>query len=282
MIDWEKEYKDLTEVVDFTESKLIPTQLHIRALHEYFHSKNSPGYTEVNNWLWMASSLKNVVFCEVPDKYTYFFNTSEIEHEEKKQMLHHNLINELTKLLYLNNGFEALLNTFTMPECPNHKGKINAVNYLIKEKALPSLPFYKETLGNLRECLERSSLKKFINYFKEDSCSNINGVGLKIVYIIKNKLAHFDYQNPEPGDWSHDLPLESEITKLLSRISLMTIQMMLLANNKGKYDKLVLVDSKVIEYDEETEWKIDEFTFLWSVHVTKQEQSKIQMEIKFD
>ena len=62
----------------------------------------------------------------------------------------------------------------------------------------------------------------------------------------------------------------------------MTVQMILLANNKGKYDKLVLVDSKVIEYDDETEWKIDEFTFLWSAHVTKQEKSKIQMEIKFD
>ena len=282
MIDWEKEYKDLTEVVDFTESKLIPTNLHIRALYEYFHIKNSPGYNEINNWLWMASSLKNVVLSEVPDEDTYFFNTSEIEHEEKKKNLHHNLINELTKLLYLSNGFEAFLNTLTLPECPKHTGRINAVNYLIKEKELPSLPFYKETLGNLRECLERSSLKKFVNYFKEDPCSNINGVGLKIVYIIKNKLAHFDYRNPEPGDWSHDLPLESEVAKLLSRILLMSFQMILLANNKGKYDKLVLVDSKVIEYDDETEWKINEFTFLWSVHVTKQEQSKIQMEIKFD
>jgi len=282
MIDWEKEYKDLIEVVDFTESKQIPTNLHIRALYEYFHSKNSPGYTEINNWLWIALSLKNVVFSEVPDEDTYFFNTSEIEHEEKKQMLHHNLINELTKLLYLSNGFEAFLNTLILPECPKHTGRINAVNYLIKEKELPSLPFYKETLGNLKECLERSSLKKFINYFKEDPCSNINGVGLKIVYIIKNRLAQFDYRTPEPGDWSHDLPLESEIAKLLSRILLMSIQMTLLANNKGKYDKLVLIDSNVIEYDNETEWKIDEFTFLWSLHVTKQEQSKIQMEIKFD
>jgi hypothetical protein len=282
MLDWEKEYKDLLDIVESTESKLISTQLHIRALSEYFYCKKSPFFDEVGNWFRMASSIKNVNFIGVRDDNAYVLYNSEYENEEEKQRLQHNLINGLTRFLYVYSGFESLVYKLSIPRCPRYKGKINAVNYFIKERSLPSLPFYKETISNLRECLERSSFNRFINYFKEDPCTDINGVGLKIVYKLRNKLAQIDYTFPESGDWSNELPVEPEITKLLLRILLMTIQMILLANNKDSHDKLELFESKVIEYNDETEWKIDESIFLWGIHIPIKDRNKIQMEIKFN
>lgn len=104
-----------------------------------------------------------------------------------------------------------------------------------------------------------------------------------MVYKLRNKLAHGDYNFPEPGDWAIELPLEPEITRIATRLILISIQMIMLASNKDNFEELFLYESEVIEFDEENdEWMINEFLFLNAFHIPTKHKNELQLELKLE
>ncbi|MCC7004375.1 hypothetical protein IT397_00425, partial [Candidatus Nomurabacteria bacterium] len=219
MIDWEDEYKNLLDGFEKVESGLIPLKKHIRGIAEYFQSK---GYEEVANWFWMSSSINSVEFDGIRYDSAFMMCRPAYEYEVEKQNLHSKLMTELTKFLYVYSGFEALLNTLNLPKCPNSVGKINAAKFFIKQNyttTFSPLVCYNNTLSQLRNLIKASEMSEFEKYFSLDDCTDVNGVGLKVVYKLRNKLAHGDFAFPEPGDWTFKLPVEPEITYLSTGVN---------------------------------------------------------------
>lgn len=275
MIDWEEDYKILVEKVNSLESLMIPIKLHLRGITDYFLAKDPHAYDSIINWFWIASSIDSVDFDGIRYDCAYSVCSPAYEYEEEKQKLHVKLINELTIFLYVYSGFESLLNDFSLPQCPSNNGKINSAKFYLKNnysKNFNSIPLYSDLLSVLHSLIGKSSLNKYGNNFSFDNCTDINGVGLKVIYKIRNKLAHGDYRFPEPGDWSSELPVEPEITKVATRLLLLSIQMLMLSLNHNNFEKLEFsLSSEVFDFENVGECVVNEFDFLNTFHLLNKE-----------
>lgn len=281
MIDWEKEYNLLLEKVNSLESVMIPIKLHLRGITEYFLAKEPHTYDSIVNWFWIASSIDSVHFDGIRYDCAYSMCRPAYEYEEEKQKLHVKLINELTIFLYVYSGFESLLNDFSLPKYPSSNGKINSAKFFLKEnysKNFNSIPLYSDLLSVLESLIRKSSLNKYEKSFSIDNCTDINGVGLKVIYKIRNKLAHGDYSFPEPGDWSSELPCEPEITKVATRIMLLSIQMLMMSVNRSNFEELEFsLSSEIFEFEDVDECAVNEYDFLSTFHMLSKKQSDSQL-----
>lgn len=282
MLDWEEKYKRLISKVNSIESKMIPTKLHLRGIVEYFLAKEPCAYDSIVNWFWIASSIESVKFNGTRYDCAYTMCRPAYEYEKEKQKLHLKLINELTLFLYVYSGLESLINDFSLPKCPSHNGKINSAKYFLKEnysKKFNSIPLYSDLVNILRSLIIHSSLSNYEKYFSIDECNDINGVGLKVIYQIRNKLAHGEYQFPEPGAWSSNLPCEPYITKVATRIVLLSIQMILISLNVESFIDLEFHNSEILPSDDYGESVINEFEYLNSLHIKLSYKDELQLEL---
>lgn len=282
MVDWEDEYHELIDNVNSLESLMIPIKLHLRGITEYFIAKEPHASESIVNWLWIASSIDSINFDGIRYDCAYSMCRPAYEYEKEKQKLYVSLINELTIFLYAYSGFESLLNDFSLPKCPINDGKINSAKYFLKEnysKNFNTIPLYSDLLSILRILIRKSSLKKFEKCFSVDDCTDINGIGLKVIYKIRNKLAHGDYHFPEPGDWSYELPCEPEIAKVATRIILLSIQMLLISTNADNFVTLELHNSEILPTDDYGDSIINEFDYLNSLHIKVINQDDCQLKI---
>ncbi|WP_319231055.1 hypothetical protein [Draconibacterium orientale] len=277
-----EEYDKFIEKTSFLDSKMIPIKLHLRGIVEYFLAKTPHSYNSTVNWFWIASSINSVDFDGIRYDCAFSMCRPAYEYEKEKQKLHIRLINELTSFLYVYSGFESFLNDLSLPCCASKNGKINSATFFLKENYsnnFNSIPLYSKLLCTFRELIKKSFLVKYERYFSIDNCTDINGVGLKVVYKIRNKLAHGDYRFPEPVDWSFELPLEPEITKIATRILLLSTQMLLISTNAGQFEELELYNSEIIEEDDEGEWIVNEFKFLNTFHLSSLKNDSRQLSL---
>ncbi len=271
----------MLDKIECREEFLISLKYHIRGIAEYFYSTKHME-VEVGNWFWMASSIDQISFDGIRYDSAFEMCSSAHEYEIEKNDLHEKLMNELTLFLYVYSGFESLLNKIELNDCHYRKGKINSATFFIKENfsiKYNTIPKYRETLSLLRELVNKSALSDFEKYFCLDECTDANGVGIKVVYKLRNCLAHGDYSFPEPNEWFHSFPLEPEITKLCTRILLFSIQMLLIADCENPKNIIELFNSEVIERNNDGEFMIAEYDFLNYYHLKKMNKRKNQISL---
>ena len=210
------------------------------------------------------------------------------EYEDAKQELHNEVVNQLTIFLYVYSGFEAILNNSNITPCKKVRGKINAAKYHIKINFSTynrSLPLYQESISLLLSLIDQkdSDYQTLKKSFSLDSCTDINGVGLKVVYKIRNLFAHGSFSFPEPLGHTYMIPVQPEIIKLSIRILLLSSQMIMIANSNNETRKIELYNSEVIEPSEEIdeEWIVDQFSFLRSFHTVKPKEKPNQLVFDF-
>lgn len=266
---WEDHYHEYPKVlqkVKELDEKLIPIKEHIDLIAEYFNCKEFSSYNEVANWFSMAWSIKNTEYEDA--KYFYELDPYQAanDYAQHTQKLRTRLLDQITLFLYAYMGFESLINILNLQSCPQMKGKINSVKHFIKAKSSSDyepLNFYLENLNLLKELISKSSMNELVNVFSVDDCTCISGMGLKVVYKIRNKLAHGNYEFPISEDLSYHMPLEPEITKISIRLLLLTIQNIMLLKYKNNYGSLFS------EHLEES----DEYDFLRNLHLIDREIS---------
>lgn len=282
MSEKEKEYHLLIKNVKSIESKLIPIKAHLRGMTDYFLIKDPYEPGGIYNWFWMASSINSVNFDGIKYDCAFSMCRPAYEYEIEKQKLYTNLINEITRFLYVYSGFESLINEMKLIECPSYKGKINSVKYYLKSNYssnFNSIPYYEKLLGILRVLVRNSSLNQYEQDFSLDDCTDINGMGLKIIYKIRNQLAHGNYKFPEPADWSFSLPLEPEITQISSRLIILATQMIMTSLNKDNFMNLEFHDSEILPTDDYGSSEINELDFLTNFHVASKYSDNSQLEL---
>lgn len=284
-MNWKEKYSLVLKEVELIETKLIPLRNHIKGIAEYLYSKDYPFNTEVANWFWMASSINSVDFDGVIYDSAFIMCGFAHDYETKKQKLHGKLINELTLFLYVYSGFESLLNNLKLPSCQHKQGKVNKAKNYIKTRYtnyFSTFPRYMNIVGQLRALIKESSMKEYEKYFSIDDCTDYNGIGLKVVYKLRNKLAHGSFSFPEPCDWSFELPLESEIIRLSTRVLLISIQMIMLAKHQGNFKNLFLSELNIAGFNRINEnEQINEFHFLRTLHLLPSKQNETQFKLSF-
>ena len=274
----DRNYRKLIKCYGNLESELLDTKSHIRGLINYLKNGwyiDTLGQT--NSWLWLASSIKNVDYDGVLYDSAFTFCEPAREYEKAKQELHSCLLNELTIFLYVYSALESLLNSLELQTCPKNKGKINAAKYFLKQKYSPfyiTLPYYAQLVLLMRQLISKSSLNEYEKYFELDSCTDFNGIGLKVLYKIRNALAHGEYGIPEPMEWTTGYTLEPEITRLSIRLALISIQMLIISINDREWGSIELYDE--IDY----EYIVDELRYLQSLHYkTPEKIDKAQLKL---
>lgn len=265
------------------DAKLIPLNTHTKGIAEYLYCRNNLHEQEAN-WFWMASNIQAISYDGVRKDDAFMICRPAFEYEDQKQDLHSNIVYDLTIFLYVYSGFEAILNASNHKKCPSSRGKINAAKWYIKtnfSNFQRSLPHYQESIALLRQLIDQkdSVFQDLIKYLTLDNCTDINGVGIKIVYKIRNLLTHGSFLFPQPVGHSYMLPVQSEIISLSTRIVLLTKQMVLIANCQNEFNKIELWNSEVIDRDENTdcEWEVGELKFLRSFHLIKNDYYKNQL-----
>lgn len=283
MMDKKKYDSIINDLMEF-DSNMIPLSKHIKGIAEYFNVKSYPN--DIYNWFWISSSINSVDYDGIRQDCAFEMCRPAYEYETEKQKLHSQLVSNLTIFLFVYNGFESLVNYMNLPKHPKFNGKISATRYYIKNEFsdyFQKINGYQEALFLLKSLMKDSSLNENIIYFSGDDCTDLNGIGLKVVYKLRNKLAHGDFIFPEPMDWNLELPFESEIIELCTRLLLFSIQMLMLAKNRDCYEELEMYDSEVF-YDEnsDADFIIDEALLLKTLHIPRIDEDESQFKIEFN
>lgn len=215
---------------------LIELDLHCHNIARYFiaHNQNYDDY--IASWFRIASGIEETRY--ISDKFDdlVVLCRPAIEYEDAKSNFHSKLITELTRFNFIWGGFEAYYDLLEIPSCPDNRkrGIANNVSYFLGT-AFPSrfqiLRHYSDVVNNLRDRITLTpSYGKASEIFIADNCTKAELLGLKAVYKLRNSFAHGSIKFSEPEDWSVSKPYDLQIILASSRLLLLTMQMLLLAN----------------------------------------------------
>lgn len=236
-------------------------------------------FHSIQEWLHVASGVVGVEFdsCRFDTCWMYCSNYG--DYEDKKTELLSALIYHLTTFNFIWGSLEALLNIIDPEPAPNFRGKVNAACYFLKRyyERKPSVPCYNEAVSDLRDHIYNNKYYKELNDdFKIRPHVGESGIGLYIVYKIRNHFAHGTLSLPEPN---LDVTGEQDATDLKiihlgSTIVLLTIQMLLRAIMEEE-------NAKIHFHNDEGELVETDLNYLlWHFHLLRQEDQN-QMNFQF-
>src|SRR5438309_38468 len=135
------------------------------------------------------------------------------EFEVDRNNLHSELIAQLAKFNFIWGSLETALDLISPPAAPKYKGKINAACYYLQQNFAPSSPieFYDEFLHKLKKLIQ--NIPYYSGLLAEFSLKphrSHYGIGLYVVYRIRNRFAHGALALPLPSDGP-----ERDLDKLL-------------------------------------------------------------------
>lgn len=245
---------------------MIDLQRHSHNIARFFIYENPYGEELISPWFKIASEIENVIYrSHKYDRFVQFCGPA-VDYEISKSEFHSNLIHSLTCFNFIWSGFEAYLDTLSLPSSPDKRkrGKISNVNYFLKEIYINNYTIpddYTETILYLKKMLQLNPwYKDAYNSFNASNYESNELIGLKIVYSIRNKFAHGNFIFSEPEGYNTILPLDNFIIQASSRIVLLTLQMLLMALTDD-------LDFKIAQLHEVPEKGVDATEFLHKMHL---------------
>ena len=193
------------------------------------------------DWFGIASRIENVDY----DIWKYQMDTMGLcepadEYDTEKQKIDQSVVNELVIFSFIWFGFESLLNELNLPKNKNFPGKINSATFFLKNSFDPSCEIfagYNCLVAKLKDLVANSSFEEEVKYSVlrkavPNDYTSLSGIGLQMVYQIRNKFVHGSFSFPQPQDWSFKKVVEPKVIKLSSYITLISCQMLLYAQYK--------------------------------------------------
>ena len=138
---------------------------------------------------------------------------------------------------------ESTIDAVDPPKHPDRskRGKIRNACYLLHQKlGMRPLPDgYAEALASFKlhamECLDRDRVNRRFSEWLDVGGA---GLGLYVVYELRNSFAHGSIEFPEPDEENKALSYHSEMIRESSRIILLTIQMLLIAHSESSEEEI--------------------------------------------
>ncbi|MXN91699.1 hypothetical protein GR160_10720 [Flavobacterium sp. Sd200] len=224
MID-QKIYNDIIEEVKNINGSLIDLGMHSKAISDYLQD------AKISSWFHIAWSIKDIDYDGINYDASFYYCRPSYEYESAKQDLFKSLVSEITFFTYLYSGLESYITSLKLKNCPIRKGKINAATYFIKSKL--DKQFFSFEYGRLINLVKTAYCYSTGSELQKDTlhdCIDRNGLGLYILYKVRNDIMHGDFFFPEPLDYDlNRLPLQPVLINICSRLILMTMQMLIYA-----------------------------------------------------
>lgn len=252
---------------------LVDLKRHCNNIARFFIFENPYDPSPVSSWFQLASGIKEVVYIsDLFDSNDQLCGPA-IEYEDERSKYNSKLILELTRFNFIWSGLEAYIDYQSFPPCPDQRGKINGVNFFLKNNYLNKyspVDNYSQILDYLKKLITKhGDFDNSAELFLGSDCVSDQLVGLKIVYRIRNLFAHgaFVFHNFEYSE-DYDLldnlnlttPLEIPIIVASSKIVLMTMQMILLASSND-------LKFKIAQINESEERGISAIKYLPKMHL---------------
>jgi hypothetical protein len=190
------------------------------------------GWSHAGDWLDLAAGVVRVEIVTrlFDDGPVYCEALLEFEKLQSKAVSDYST--ELTRFLFAWGALETIVDVI-VPPSERDSGKIKAVGRLLARAFEPDrLPHYGCAIARLRHLLSypQQGLKVTDSDFLPDDCYGESGIGIRIVYRLRNHLSHGSLTlhslDPE-GSISR---LGPEIAKTSTLIVLLTVQMLLIAH----------------------------------------------------
>jgi len=216
---------------------LVDLKRHCHNIYKVFIFMNL--YDEpasISQWFQIASGITQVKYIsDLYDNESQWCGPS-LDYEEARSSFHSRLILELSRFNFIWSGFEACVDELELPRCPKYSGKINAVNSYLKEhylKEFQILSHYQNLINLLKEKISLNPWYAPVNeIFLANECVSDELIGLKVVYKIRNLLAHGAFSFSEPDDYNSVKPHDVSIIALCSRIILISLQMLIIVREQ--------------------------------------------------
>lgn len=193
-------------------------------------------WRDVSALLEVGSSIFSVeVVTGINDPGIFYCDPVDDYHSKKSELLTR-LVAPFTIFNFVWGSFETLVKIINPPKVPkklyHSSSPVDEVIYYLQCNLMqyPSIPYYKEILADLREyinCLPQ--YRGLLNEFKLKPHMSFNGLGIHVVRKVRNKFAHGIVTVPEPEEIGENDYLDPLLIDLCTRITLMAIQMILMA-----------------------------------------------------
>ena len=277
-------YRILSEEKANLDQKLIELNTHADALSEYFNCFND--LVCCGTWFHIGGAIRGLDYDGILYDDSFMMCRPAYEYEIEKQKLYSNLVKEINVFLFIYSGLENLISFCDFPRHPLYNGKISSATFAIKQKfnsISPMLKYYDATVCLCERMFQESIDPQYKIANELTPVVDIFGLGLKLVYKVRNKIMHGDFFFPEPYDYGGTIPFHPAIINLCSRLALMSVQMLLIVYKDNNFDKeLEIYNSSILRYDEETHTHyVNERNYLRGLHVKQIDFKEFQYELKF-
>lgn len=206
---------------------------------------NANEWRNAIEWLSVSSNLESVIIS--PSKFDdgLLYCGNAWDYAKSKCELHSELSMELLRFHFAWGALESLTNAFVPAKKITEHGRINALcGYLKTCKLQQFLPIcyldeYEHLVAMLRTAGEYQDELIKLNMNTETKYGYKNyvdsaGIGIYVVYQVRNKFAHGAMQLPEPEEYSGEYVGETKLIEVATRIVLMTILILLISDIKDK------------------------------------------------
>lgn len=213
------------------DNHFISLSEHSKSIAEYINNSDQFAYEEdLYTWFRIAGSIRSIDY-EGIDYRGYFYDKAILAYEEENNELYAELVKEATVFIYLYNGLENLIKKLDLPEDKQRKGRINSAAIFITKhfNGKPNGILYHDDLLNNCVGMYCTSIDK--DYKVSDEYYDLidtNGIGVKFLYRLRNRLMHGDFLFPEP-DGCEKYPFHTQTINSCSRLLLMCVQLLLIA-----------------------------------------------------
>lgn len=222
---------------------------------QHFIADYGADFYNVAEWLDMCSGLEKVQIS--PSKYdeSLLYCGNAWAYSASKSELSSKLSTELVHFLFAWGALESLIKSIVPKKQVESHGKVNALCGFLKERNLVNLlpdgylSEYEHLITLLRECIECIGYKRILSDLKMEtqtkfsykSYVDISGIGAYVVSQIRNDFVHGQIRFPEPEEYSGTQCFNVELIHTATRITLMTILLLLIG--KIKDNDFILEDA---------------------------------------
>jgi hypothetical protein len=188
-----------------------------------------PEWSHAGEWLHLAAGVRRVEI--IPD----LFDLSGVycgtvgDYQDARGKAISNYYTELTRFLFTWGAFETVVEAVRLPGWRD--GKIRAVGQFLARRFEPDkLIHYGCAVSGLKQLIssQQHTLRIKDSDFVADGSYGESGIGLRVVYKLRNSFSHGSIKFPEPQDWGGRPRTDIKAARAATRIILFTIQMVLI------------------------------------------------------
>lgn len=215
---------------------MISIPQHCSRVRELFEVVDLEQYMLFSEWLLLASSIDNIQIDTSKYDYTWGICESSHEYDLARELVLKNFATDLTIFSFIWCAIESLINNINPPSHPDKskKGKIrNICYYLNKNLRTSNLPDeYINSILLFKELSQNFLNQKKLQSKLDSTPEGIAGIGLLLVYELRNSFAHGSMLPAQPNEENEPISLQINLVQTASRICLLTIQLIFLSSHE--------------------------------------------------